>query len=78
MFWFFSSSYFLNNDSLQVVLSAILKAMGPLVNIALLVSFCIIIFAIIGLEFYLGVLHATCFNTTSMEPFIVPGEGVLK
>jgi voltage-dependent calcium channel N type alpha-1B len=38
--------------SLQVVLSAILKAMGPLVNIALLVFFCIVIFAIIGLEFY--------------------------
>lgn len=52
--------------SLQVVLSAILKAMGPLVNIALLVFFCIVIFAIIGLEFYSGIYHATCFNITSM------------
>ena len=52
--------------SLQVVLSSILKAMAPLMNIALLVFFCIVIFAIIGLEFYSGIFHATCFNITSM------------
>ena len=58
--------------SLQVVLSAILKAMGPLVNIALLVFFCIVIFAIIGLEFYSGIYHATCFNITSMGSIFIP------
>ncbi len=56
--------------SLQVVLSAILKAMAPLCNIALLVFFCIVIFAIIGLEFYSGLFHSTCYNVTSMSKFV--------
>jgi voltage-dependent calcium channel N type alpha-1B len=51
---------------LQVVLKAIIKAMAPLLQIALLVLFAIVIFAIIGLEFYNGIFHATCFNTTTM------------
>ena len=46
---------------LQVVLKSILKAMAPLFQIALLVLFAIIIFAIIGLELYSGVFHTTCF-----------------
>ena len=57
--------------SLQVVLSSILKAMIPLLQIGLLVGFAIIIFAIIGLEFYSGIFHATCYNITSMGMFIV-------
>ncbi|CAF1093497.1 unnamed protein product [Rotaria sordida] len=54
--------------SLQVVLKSILKAMAPLFQIALLVLFAIIIFAIIGLELYSGVFHTTCFyaNRTVM------------
>ena len=48
--------------SLQVVMSAIGKAIGPLVNIALLLLFAIIIFAIIGLEFYAGAFSSTCYN----------------
>ena len=36
---------------LQVVLNSILKAMVPLLHIALLVIFVIIIYAIVGLEF---------------------------
>ncbi|XP_058807730.1 muscle calcium channel subunit alpha-1 isoform X4 [Phymastichus coffea] len=48
--------------SLQVVLNSILKAMVPLLHIALLVIFVIIIYAIIGLELFSGKLHATCWN----------------
>lgn len=47
---------------LQVVLFSILKAMAPLLQIALLVLFAIIIFAIIGLEFYSGALHNSCYS----------------
>ena len=47
---------------LQVVLNAILMAMIPLLHIALLVMFVIIIYAIIGLELFSGLLHKTCFN----------------
>lgn len=47
---------------LQVVLFSILKAMAPLLQIALLVLFAIIIFAIIGLEFYSGILHNSCYS----------------
>ncbi|KAJ0171038.1 hypothetical protein K1T71_013237 [Dendrolimus kikuchii] len=47
--------------SLQIVLNSILKAMVPLFHIAFLVLFVIIIYAIIGLELFSGVLHETCF-----------------
>uniref|UniRef100_A0A8C7LGM8 Voltage-dependent L-type calcium channel subunit alpha n=1 Tax=Oncorhynchus kisutch TaxID=8019 RepID=A0A8C7LGM8_ONCKI len=47
--------------SLQVVLNAIIKAMVPLLHIALLVLFVIIIYAIIGLELFIGKMHATCY-----------------
>lgn len=40
--------------SLQVVLNAILRAMIPLLHIAMLVMFVIIIYAIIGLELFCG------------------------
>ncbi|CAF3656370.1 unnamed protein product, partial [Adineta steineri] len=55
--------------SLQVVLKSILKAMAPLFQIALLVLFAIIIFAIIGLELYSGIFHHTCFyaNRTAAD-----------
>ncbi|XP_060695860.1 voltage-dependent L-type calcium channel subunit alpha-1C [Hemiscyllium ocellatum] len=51
--------------SLQVVLNSIIKAMVPLLHIALLVLFVIIIYAIIGLELFMGKMHKTClFNET--------------
>jgi len=50
-----------DKSGLQVVLKSILKAMAPLFQIALLVLFAIVIFAIIGLELYSGVFHTTCF-----------------
>lgn len=36
--------------------------MAPLLQIGLLVLFAIVIFAIIGLEFYSGALHRTCYS----------------
>ena len=47
---------------LQVVMSSIAKAIGPLANIALLLLFAVIIFAIVGLEFYAGALNRTCYS----------------
>ncbi|XP_058855858.1 voltage-dependent L-type calcium channel subunit alpha-1D-like isoform X1 [Acipenser ruthenus] len=47
--------------SLQVVLNSIIKAMVPLLHIALLVLFVIIIYAIIGLELFIGKMHTTCY-----------------
>lgn len=49
-----------------MVLKSIIKAMAPLLQIALLVLFAIVIFAIIGLEFYNGIFHSTCYNITTM------------
>ncbi|XP_075987457.1 muscle calcium channel subunit alpha-1-like isoform X2 [Anticarsia gemmatalis] len=53
--------------SLQIVLNSILKAMVPLFHIAFLVLFVIIIYAIIGLELFSGVLHTTCFDNETEE-----------
>ena len=45
--------------------------MAPLLQIGLLVLFAIIIFAIIGLEFYSGALHKTCYHLENLDiPFI--------
>uniref|UniRef100_A0A8C6T4L3 Voltage-dependent P/Q-type calcium channel subunit alpha-1A n=1 Tax=Neogobius melanostomus TaxID=47308 RepID=A0A8C6T4L3_9GOBI len=56
--------------SLQVVLKSIMKAMIPLLQIGLLLFFAILMFAIIGLEFYMGKFHTTCFdNQTGHEEF---------
>ncbi|CAJ0587570.1 unnamed protein product, partial [Mesorhabditis spiculigera] len=51
--------------SLQVVLNAILRAMIPLLHIALLVLFVILIYAIIGLELFCGKLHSTCMDVAT-------------
>ncbi|XP_068453582.1 voltage-dependent L-type calcium channel subunit alpha-1D isoform X4 [Clinocottus analis] len=68
--------------SLQVVLNSIIKAMVPLLHIALLVLFVIIIYAIIGLELFIGKMHATCYviNTGALveeeaTPCAVSGHG---
>lgn len=45
-----------------MVLNSIIKAMVPLLHIALLVLFVIIIYAIIGLELFMGKMHKTCYN----------------
>ncbi|XP_063303737.1 voltage-dependent L-type calcium channel subunit alpha-1C isoform X7 [Pelobates fuscus] len=59
--------------SLQVVLNSIIKAMVPLLHIALLVLFVIIIYAIIGLELFMGKMHKTCYYLTNGYPDI-PAE----
>ncbi|CAG9569826.1 unnamed protein product [Danaus chrysippus] len=53
--------------SLQIVLNSILKAMVPLLHIALLVIFVIIIYAIIGLELFSGKMHKSCYNKRTNE-----------
>uniref|UniRef100_A0A8B9NA26 Voltage-dependent L-type calcium channel subunit alpha n=1 Tax=Accipiter nisus TaxID=211598 RepID=A0A8B9NA26_9AVES len=50
------------STGLQVVLNSIIKAMVPLLHIALLVLFVIIIYAIIGLELFMGKMHKTCYH----------------
>uniref|UniRef100_A0A8C2ZUW4 Voltage-dependent N-type calcium channel subunit alpha n=1 Tax=Cyclopterus lumpus TaxID=8103 RepID=A0A8C2ZUW4_CYCLU len=53
--------------SLQVVLKSIMKAMVPLLQIGLLLFFAIVMFAIIGVEFYMGKFHTTCFKIETGE-----------
>uniref|UniRef100_A0A3Q3K4F5 Voltage-dependent N-type calcium channel subunit alpha n=1 Tax=Monopterus albus TaxID=43700 RepID=A0A3Q3K4F5_MONAL len=53
--------------SLQVVLKSIMKAMVPLLQIGLLLFFAIVMFAIIGVEFYMGKFHTTCFRIDTGE-----------
>uniref|UniRef100_A0A8C7UJ42 Voltage-dependent N-type calcium channel subunit alpha n=1 Tax=Oncorhynchus mykiss TaxID=8022 RepID=A0A8C7UJ42_ONCMY len=53
--------------SLQVVLKSIMKAMVPLLQIGMLLFFAILMFAIIGLDFYMGKFHRTCFSTDTGE-----------
>ncbi|XP_045542530.1 voltage-dependent calcium channel type A subunit alpha-1 isoform X24 [Papilio machaon] len=60
--------------SLQVVLKSIIKAMAPLLQIGLLVLFAIVIFAIIGLEFYSGALHKTCYSLEDINEIVNEGE----
>ncbi|KAH1005168.1 hypothetical protein HUJ04_006202 [Dendroctonus ponderosae] len=59
---------------LQVVLKSIIKAMAPLLQIGLLVLFAIVIFAIIGLEFYSGALHRTCYSLYDIEEIVRENE----
>ncbi|XP_040891449.1 calcium channel, voltage-dependent, P/Q type, alpha 1A subunit, b isoform X2 [Toxotes jaculatrix] len=53
--------------SLQVVLKSIMKAMIPLLQIGLLLFVAILMFAIIGLEFYMGKFHTTCYDDNTDE-----------
>ena len=41
-------------------MSAILKALGPIFNIFILLVFFIVVFAIVGVEFYAGGYHSHC------------------
>ena len=51
----------------QVVINSIFKAMVPLFHVALLVLFVILIYAIIGLELFSGILHSACYNNITNE-----------
>lgn len=50
---------------LQVVLDSIIQAMLPLLHIAMLVLFVIVLYAVIGLEFLSGRLHYACFDNVT-------------
>uniref|UniRef100_A0A671W340 Voltage-dependent L-type calcium channel subunit alpha n=1 Tax=Sparus aurata TaxID=8175 RepID=A0A671W340_SPAAU len=52
--------------SLQIVLNSIMKAMVPLLHIGMLVMFVIIIYAIIGLELFIGRMHKSCYSISLM------------
>ncbi|KAF8564900.1 hypothetical protein P879_01668 [Paragonimus westermani] len=58
--------------SLQVVLNSIITAMVPLLHIALLVIFVIIVYAIIGLELFQSKLHYTCYKNNTLKPEMMP------
>ncbi len=63
---------------LQIVLKSIMKAMVPLLQIGLLLFFAILMFAIIGLEFYSGKLHKRCVaysNITGKEDHALTDTG---
>uniref|UniRef100_A0A4W6D0W6 Voltage-dependent calcium channel type A subunit alpha-1 n=1 Tax=Lates calcarifer TaxID=8187 RepID=A0A4W6D0W6_LATCA len=64
--------------SLQIVLKSIMKAMIPLLQIGLLLFFAILMFAIIGLEFYSGKLHHTCLPSTVDSSELAFACGVRK
>uniref|UniRef100_A0A8C8YSX5 Ion transport domain-containing protein n=1 Tax=Prolemur simus TaxID=1328070 RepID=A0A8C8YSX5_PROSS len=64
--------------SLQVVLKSIMKAMVPLLQIGLLLFFAILMFAIIGLEFYMGKFHKACFPNSSGELLNAAGGRALR
>lgn len=53
------------------MLNSILRAMVPLLHIALLVLFVIIIYAIIGLELFSGALHKTCYDNKTGKCFLI-------
>ncbi|XP_026998200.2 voltage-dependent N-type calcium channel subunit alpha-1B isoform X14 [Tachysurus fulvidraco] len=53
--------------SLQVVLKSIMKAMVPLLQIGLLLFFAIVMFAIIGVELYMGKFQKACFKQGTEE-----------
>lgn len=57
-----------------MVLKSILKALAPLMQIGLLVMFAILIFAIIGLEFYSGALHKTCYAIDNLDEIVTEGS----
>lgn len=48
--------------------------MAPLLQIGLLVLFAIVIFAIIGLEFYCGALHRTCYSLEDLDEIVKEGD----
>jgi len=58
--------------SLQIVLNSIMKAMLPLLHIALLVIFVIVIYAIVGLELFSGKMHQTCYNIVTGDIMEAP------
>lgn len=65
-------------SGLQVVLKSIMKAMVPLLQIAVLLLFFIVVCSIIGLELYMGKFHKTCFNANSKLFRHISSKAVLR
>lgn len=59
-----------------MVLKSIMKAMVPLLQIGLLLFFAILMFAIIGLEFYMGKFHKACFPNNTGEAARAPRQAL--
>lgn len=60
-----------------MVLKSIMKAMVPLLQIGLLLFFAILMFAIIGLEFYMGKFHKACFSNSTGEAWPRPSDSFI-
>ena len=54
-------------SGLQVVLKSIMKAMVPLLQIAVLLIFFIVVCSIVGLDFYMGKFHMTCYRDSNSK-----------
>ncbi len=57
--------FYCSHSGLQVVMNSILKAMLPLLHIALLVFLLVTIYAIMGLELFKCKMHKTCYYTST-------------
>lgn len=55
-----------------MVLKSIMKAMIPLLQIGLLLFVAILMFAIIGLEFYMGKFHKACYDNVTGGDVLIP------
>ena len=60
------------------MLKSIFKALAPLMQIGLLVMFAILIFAIIGLEFYSGALHKSCYSIEDLSKYMKIIRNILE
>lgn len=58
-----------------MVLKSIMKAMIPLLQIGLLLFVAILMFAIIGLEFYMGKFHKACYHVVTRKTRTGTGGG---
>jgi hypothetical protein len=61
-----------------MIVKAILCAMGPMMQIGVLILFAIVLFAIIALEFYLGVFHYACYDDFGRHPASFTNSPVKK
>ena len=62
-------------EGLQVVLKSVVKAMQPLMQISLLMAFAVVMYSIIGVEFYSGAFHTACYNSITSKLFIDSIDG---
>eukprot|EP01135_Chromosphaera_perkinsii_P012279 Nk52_evm16s2630 gene=Nk52_evmTU16s2630 len=59
-------------EPLQIVMNSILQSLPNLANIGLLLLFLIVVYGIMGLQFFVGKLHRSCYwddDNTQVSPF---------